>query len=372
MDNHNFQTIKIENNEYLIIDSLQNLRAEDSFISKKNKLAQFKGNGESKKYVGSYSGEKADALKEFFNYKNWGIEYIDLEKNRKTFTKAETVGAAIQKNNCFFSKSNLMKYLHDSKTEYLMKEQTYKFNISEFYQVRLNDIENLASEYSYFSIYDASDNLSESQNRAYIRSDDAIWKIWRELILPKISYLSILKLQPIDGNSKTVFYYFQIFIDYQFRSIIHPSILKEFSEELQIESSIKKSYRIGSEKYRRQVIDHMIHCPFSLISDERLLIASHIKPHSICMKEGRLDQAIDHFNGLALSPTYDKLFDQGYITFSNKGELICATLLSPMTWSRLNINPSIHKIMNIRPENREQYLEYHRKNVFQGIANELI
>ena len=58
MDKHNFQTIKIENNEYLVIDSLQNLRAEDSFISKKNKLAQFSGNGESKKYVGSYKGEK--------------------------------------------------------------------------------------------------------------------------------------------------------------------------------------------------------------------------------------------------------------------------------------------------------------------------
>lgn len=43
-----------------------------------------------------------------------------------------------------------------------------------------------------------SDNLSQKQNRGYIRSDDKIWKLWRELILPKISYLSIfVKLVPV-------------------------------------------------------------------------------------------------------------------------------------------------------------------------------
>ena len=39
----NFQKIKVDGKEYFIIDSIQNLRAEDSFIYRKNKLRCSKG-----------------------------------------------------------------------------------------------------------------------------------------------------------------------------------------------------------------------------------------------------------------------------------------------------------------------------------------
>lgn len=44
-----FQRITIENIEYFIVDSIQNLRAEDSFIHRNNKLSVFGGNGEARK-----------------------------------------------------------------------------------------------------------------------------------------------------------------------------------------------------------------------------------------------------------------------------------------------------------------------------------
>jgi hypothetical protein len=84
-----------------------------------------------------------------------------------------------------------------------------------------------------------------------------------------------------------------------------------------------------------------------------------------------MDQAQHYLNGLALSPTYDRLFDRGYITFTNKGELVCGTQLTPLTWERLRINPNAKNILRIYPENREEYLEYHRKNVFLDDINEL-
>ena len=49
----NFQKITIGDTEYAIVDSIQNLRAEDSFIVPKNKMQFFDGSGESRKYVGS-------------------------------------------------------------------------------------------------------------------------------------------------------------------------------------------------------------------------------------------------------------------------------------------------------------------------------
>lgn len=372
-----FQKIKIDNIEYYIIDSIQDFRAEDSFIHRSNKLAQFDGNGESKKHVGTYKGVIGQRMSTFFDYSSWGLEHLDKEKKRKTIQSARTSGAIIQDNTCFFSKSNLLKYLDDAKAEYFKQEQIYHNDISTFFNERYQEVQSIEAEHISFSIYDASDNLSQKQNRGYIRSDDKIWKLWRELILPKISYLSILKLVPVvptEQNNKPIFY-FRILLDYQFRTFVHPSameLIDEVQEDIVEIEEIKKSYRIGQEKYRRAVIEYMPQCPFSKITDERLLIASHIKPYSACIKEKREDHALDYLNGLALSPTYDRLFDQGYITFSDNGELICGTQLSSYTWEKLSINPTAKNKMRIFPENREYYLDYHRKHVFQDEVNDLL
>lgn len=371
-----FQKIKIDATEYYIVDSIQNFRAEDSFIHRKNKLAQFKGNSEGKKHVGTYNGELGERISNFFNYSKWGLEHFDQNKNRKSIDSAKKMGATIQEGTCFFSKSNLLKYLDDAKAEYYAQEQLYHEDISLLYAQRYEEVLNLKNEHIFFDIYDASDNVSQKQKRGYIRSDDAIWKMWRQLILPKISYLSILKLVIVETSEeqKVPLFYFRILLDYQFRSFMHPKTTSEIENlpEKVLPEEIKKRYRVGQEKYRKAVIDHMPQCPFSKITDERLLIASHIKPYNICMKEKREDQALDYLNGLALSPTYDRLFDQGYISFANEGELICGTQLSAYTWEKLNINPNAKNKMRIFPENREEYLEFHRKYVFQDNIDDVL
>lgn len=373
------QKIKVDSKEFYIIDSIQDFRAEDSFIHRKNKLAQFKGNGEAKKHVGTYNGEAGQRMSSFFNYNRWGTEHVDHDKKRKTIQSALFSNAIISRN-CFFSKTNLLKYLEDAKIEYYQKEQIYHNNITEFYNDRVKAVQTLNQEKIFFSIYDASDNLSQKQNRGYIRSDDEIWGLWRDLILPKISYLSILKLVPIDvedvNNYSEPLFYFRILLDYQYRSFVHPSnfeveevVVKDETVTIDI---IRKSYRQGQDKYRKNVLEYMPQCPFTLITDERLLIASHIKPYNVCIKENNEAEALDYMNGLALSPTYDRLFDQGYITFTDDGILICGTQLSSLTWSKLNINPTAKNRMRIFPENREHYLEYHRKHVFQDNIDDLL
>lgn len=362
-----FQKIKIEGKEYFIVDSIQNLRAEDSFIYNKNKLALYTGSGEARKYVGSYIGNSGTRLSEFFEYSNWGNTKVD---GKRTYP-------IIQQENCFFSKSNLLKYLYDARIEYQSQEQVYNHDISAFYSKYLEEVNQISKEVVFFSIYDVSDFLENDLSRGYIRSDDEIWKTWRKMVLPKISYLSILKIVPVidpQASSRPLFY-FRVFLDYQFRAIVHPSLGQYVIEKGQTSEPVSKitkaTNRQGADKYRRKVIDHMPQCPFTRITDEKLLIASHIKPYNICMKEGREDQALDYLNGLALTPTYDKLFDQGYITFTNDGELICGTLLSEYTWERLNINPNSKNKLRIYPENRGEYLEYHQRFVFQDDFDEI-
>ena len=364
------QKIHIEDKEYLIIDSIQDFRAEDSFILPKNKLARYGGHGEAKKHVGTYNGEKGNLNSSFFEYSKWGLEHKDSNKNKKTFKSAKDSGALISENRCFFSKSNLQKYLENAENEYFTQEQYYHNDISQYYEERVEKVNNLETNLLFFSIYDASDNKSANQDRGYIRSDDSIWKLWRELILPGISYLSILKLVPVDNIKGEPLFYFRILLDYQFRSFVHPKTLKSANEsEKEIiprENVKKKKYRVGQPKFKRAVHDYMPQCPFSKITDARILIASHIKPHYVCMDEGRPDQDLDKLNGLSLSPTYDRLFDEGYITFNEKGELVCGTLLSIYTWEKLNINPNSKNRLINNPEEREIYMQYHRNKVFQS------
>lgn len=369
---NNFQKIKVEGIEYYIVDSMQNFRAEDSFIHPKNKLLEYKGNGESKKHVGTYNGELGKKTSHFFEYETWGKEHFDKKKKRKTLESAYELDAVISQERCFFSKANLLQYLNDAKIEYFKQEQKYHNNIETYYKQRLKTVSSLENETLFFSIYDASDNISQKQNRGYIRSDDTVWKLWRELVLPSISYLSILKLIPIEDTNNQPFFYFRILLDYQFRSFVHPKIEQELNIEPILEEIQKPTSRKGASKYRREVIDHMPQCPFTKITETQLLIASHIKPYSICMKENREDQALDYLNGLSFTPTYDKLFDQGFITFMNNGKLVCGTQFSAYTWEKLNINPNAKNIMRIYPEDREDYLEYHRKYVFQDNTDDLI
>jgi predicted restriction endonuclease len=369
------QKIKVEGKDYLIIDSMQDFRAEDSFIHNDNKLARFSGNGESKKHVGTYSGELGEKISHFFDYNRWGIPHNDPNKNNwKTVDSAKSVNAILS-HRCFFSRSNLLKYLTDAKQEYFQQEQIYHNDISKYYNQRYNEIEKLSSNHIFFTIYDASDNWDKKQNRGYIRSDDEIWNLWRKIILPSISYLSILKLVPVENQNSEPFFYFRILLDYQFRSYVHPSFSQEKSKSKEAEEHKRATtsvLRQGAYKFKRDVHDYMPQCPFTFIKDERLLVASHIKPHAACVREGRLDQDIDKLNGLSLSPTYDTLFDQGYITFTDEGVLICGSLLSSYTWEKLNINPNSRSKMRIYPEGREEYLDFHRKHVFQDEITELM
>jgi len=99
-----------------------------------------------------------------------------------------------------------------------------------------------------------------------------------------------------------------------------------------------------------------------MVSDERILIASHIKPWAYSDE----NEKVDPYNGFMFTPTFDYLFDRGFLSFTDDKRTILSPFLSRMTYSKLRI--SDNKIIERLPiEGREKYLEYHRKNIFQGI-----
>ncbi len=109
------------------------------------------------------------------------------------------------------------------------------------------------------------------------------------------------------------------------------------------------------------MLEECPYCPFTMVNDERLLIASHIKPWA----KSDNNEKVDPKNGFMLTPTYDKLFDRGFITFDENKKLIVSPWLSPMNQKRLNIYSGMRVDKLLLDEKRIEYLKYHRENVFK-------
>ena len=202
--------------------------------------------------------------------------------------------------------------------------------------------------------------------RVYLKSDSEYYDLVRTIGLPNISYLSFFKLKNPNDN---IVYYCRIFINYNSDIVTYQSPIEKKQEEEILSSDLtdnKKDSLIearqGQGEFRKKLLEDCPFCPFTLVNDERLLIASHIKPW---VKSDK-DEKIDPKNGFIFTPTYDKLFDQGFITFDPNKRLIVSPWISPMNQNRLHIyTGKVISKLNL-DEDREKYLVYHREKIFKG------
>jgi putative restriction endonuclease len=90
--------------------------------------------------------------------------------------------------------------------------------------------------------------------------------------------------------------------------------------------------RRGQQRFRRAVLASYDHrCAISGISDERLLVASHIAPWAT-HKSRRLDPR----NGICLNALFDRAFDTGLITLSDDCHLLFSPHLSSETTEKIS------------------------------------
>lgn len=116
--------------------------------------------------------------------------------------------------------------------------------------------------------------------------------------------------------------------------------------------------RRGQGKFRERVLANEPSCRLTGVSDARFLRASHIKPWIDSTDVERLDGD----NGLMLAPHVDHLFDLGFISFEQSGELLVAEGVRTILEVWHLPSKAIGKEFN---DNQERYLKYHRQNVFR-------
>ncbi|HRN94239.1 MAG TPA: HNH endonuclease signature motif containing protein [Chitinophagales bacterium] len=150
-------------------------------------------------------------------------------------------------------------------------------------------------------------------------------------------------------------------LEYQPNDFLDKELQKNVIQE-EIENTskiIQQTIRIGQEKFRRNLLEEMSFCPITGITDKRILTASHIKPWRVSNNNERLDKN----NGFIFSPTIDKLFDIGLITFEDNKALLISKALDNENIKSIGIEQK--KVYEYLPiENRTQYLEYHRNFIF--------
>ena len=137
---------------------------------------------------------------------------------------------------------------------------------------------------------------------------------------------------------------FLAFIHSDYYGRINDSILRELRTvendhtiKVTEKQSIIKS-RLGQGLFRNELIDYWHGCAISQCPLTWMLIASHIKP----WRDSDNKERLDPYNGLLLLPNYDKLFDLGYITFNQKGQLLCSRLIDKFDRKTLGLSGELH------------------------------
>lgn len=277
---------------------------------------------------------------------------------------------------CFMLKKDLIAYMQAIKNEYLHPSQPYNKRdlFPLLWNKRMSEVEEL-DDVVFFNI---KDQTQISGPRGYINSEDDGYQIIRKIALPLVSYIYSEKV----GTEKAPLYYWKLFVDFDAITeklngplVFNYGKLKNVAidetdnigrdESIKIETSCVSKSRDGQSKYREKLLEQCHFCPFTMVADERLLIASHIKPWAASNDE----EKIDPYNGYILSPLYDKLFDKGFITFTNDKHLILSEFISSYTWKQLNLkNNTFIKTLPM-DDKRMQYLNFHQNSVFKGFGN---
>jgi HNH endonuclease len=113
--------------------------------------------------------------------------------------------------------------------------------------------------------------------------------------------------------------------------------------------------RRGQGKYRKNLLAFEKKCRVTGVTNLRHLVASHMKPWVESTNAEKLDGA----NGLLLAPHVDHLFDGGYISFADDGNIVVSPKTDREVLHQLNVNIAA----NVGPFHDKQlpYLAYHRK-----------
>lgn len=118
--------------------------------------------------------------------------------------------------------------------------------------------------------------------------------------------------------------------------------------------------RRGQGLFRARVARIEARCRVTGATNPEYLRASHTKPWRDASNEERLDGE----NGLLLTPDVDLLFDRGFISFENNGDVLISPVADLSSIARMGIASEMLRNVGPFSEGQRQYMQFHRDSVF--------
>jgi hypothetical protein len=153
-----------------------------------------------------------------------------------------------------------------------------------------------------------------------------------------------------------------------------PVVLMEWEDTLQqriVAASLPETERKaliqarrGQGRFKDRVWQIERRCRITGVHNPTHLIASHIKP----WRESNDVERLEGSNGLLLTPSVDHLFDRGFISFGDDGEILISPVADLDSLQRMGI-PS-DPVVQVGTFNSDQrhFLHYHREEIFLKAA----
>lgn len=325
---------------YSVVDALERIPTKDSFTDRTNKIGG--GAGAWEWHIGS----KRDT-------------------DRHEFFGGDGFNAR-----CFLAKRDLIWLMNEMQSEYYNPTHEYRSSADfrNIWRERMNEIQGL-DENVFFALRE-HDGRNPADMRLYAKrpgqdaEGDAIYGLLRKVALPETTFTSILKLRAEDGEELL---YFKVFPEHiETRTVIEE--VQEIEQQIRESEEIPETERtqiiksrVGQGLFRSSLILDCGFCPITGVDDSRLLIASHIKP----WRDSNNIERLDPKNGLLLTPTFDRLFDNGFISFNDNKSLIVSPWLSNANIARLAIESGM-EIPNLPIAGREEFMAFHRAEIFKN------
>ena len=117
--------------------------------------------------------------------------------------------------------------------------------------------------------------------------------------------------------------------------------------------------RRGQGLFKKNVSKIEHRCRVTKVDRPEHLRASHIKP----WRDADNGERLDGENGFLLTPSIDHLFDRGFISFANDGQLILSPTAHMLSLERMGIPRDGQLNIGSLHEGQRNYLDFHRDSV---------
>lgn len=118
--------------------------------------------------------------------------------------------------------------------------------------------------------------------------------------------------------------------------------------------------RRGQGLFRQRVSSVERACRVTKVSQPEYLRASHSKPWRDSDNEERLNGE----NGLLLTPDVDLLFDRGFLSFKDNGDVLVSPVADRVSMEKMGLSADLLRNVGSFSEGQKRFLQFHREKIF--------